>query len=384
MNQHRAAPLAAAGLLCLGAFVDPCVAQCGQWNRVQDGPSKVSGHTATYDTWHKRTIICQALAFPNMSFDTWSWNGLSWAMLSPSGPANRSRFPIAFDSARGVIVLHGGDDGDTAQDTWEFDGVKWKEVAYGQGGIREAHTMTYHPIKNRTYLYGGVDNEDIADFYWDTTYAWNVQTKQWDYVDSPVRPLPRAYHVMAYDSWRHVSVMFGGFGSPYPGGPIIHHLDTWEFDGGEWTLRQTSSPFGKRAGATMVFDSRRGVMVLWGGTEDSFRNDMWEWDGSEWTEVDQGTPLPEERSSHAMAYDESRGVIVLFGGQGSSWTLSDTWEYRPCFPDCERDCDLDVFDYLCFLDKFVHNSPYCDFERDGDNDIFDFLKFQDEFVNGCG
>ncbi len=305
-------------------------------------------------------------------------------MLSPSGPSNRSNFAIAFDSARGVIVLHGGHDVATAQDTWEFDGAKWKEVAYGQGGIRESHTMTYHPIQDRTYMYGGVDREDIADFYWDTTYGWNVQTKQWDYVDAPVRPAPRAYHGMAYDSWRGVSVMFGGFGSPYPNGPIIDHSDTWEFDGGKWSLRQEVSPLGERSRSAMVFDARRGVMVLWGGSTSSFHDEMWEWDGHEWSEVEQGAPKPAPRDWHAMAYDESRGVIVLFGGRTTGGSLSDTWEYTACYPDCERDCDLDIFDYLCFLDKFVNNSPYADFERDDDLDIFDFLKFQDEFVNGCG
>ncbi len=85
-----------------------------------------------------------------------------------------------------------------------------------------------------------------------------------------------------------------------------------------------------------------------------------------------------------MAYDSDRGVIVLFGGSDASTIYSDTWEYTPCYPDCERDCDLDIFDYLCFLDFFANQSPYCDFERDGDNDLFDFLEFQDQFVNGCG
>ena len=136
----------------------------------------------------------------------------------------------------------------------------------------------------------------------------------------------------------------------------------------------------------MVYDSRREVCVLFGGDQSLFDfSDLWEWDGVSWRKVPTINE-PGQRHDAALAYDSDRGVIVLAGGRRSSpvTNYTDTWEYRPCVPDCERDCDLDVFDYLCFLDRFVNQSKYCDFERDGDLDIFDFLAFQNEFVEGCG
>ncbi len=54
-----------------------------------------------------------------------------------------------------------------------------------------------------------------------------------------------------------------------------------------------------------------------------------------------------------------------------------------CYPDCENDGDLDIFDYLCFLNEFAASSPYADCENDGDWDVFDFLCFQGQFANGC-
>ena len=54
-----------------------------------------------------------------------------------------------------------------------------------------------------------------------------------------------------------------------------------------------------------------------------------------------------------------------------------------CAPDCERDGDLDVFDYLCFLGKFAAQDPYADCEGDGDWDVFDFLCFQSQYAAGC-
>jgi hypothetical protein len=68
-------------------------------------------------------------------------------------------------------------------------------------------------------------------------------------------------------------------------------------------------------------------------------------------------------------------------------------DYRDCLP-CYADCDtstgvgtLDVFDFLCFQDKFALGNRYaCDCDTStgyGVCDVFDFLCFHDAFVAGC-
>ncbi len=54
-----------------------------------------------------------------------------------------------------------------------------------------------------------------------------------------------------------------------------------------------------------------------------------------------------------------------------------------CNADCEGDCDLDIFDFLCFQNEWAANSTYGDCENDGDWDVFDFLCFQNLFAGGC-
>ncbi len=54
-----------------------------------------------------------------------------------------------------------------------------------------------------------------------------------------------------------------------------------------------------------------------------------------------------------------------------------------CPPDCEEDGDLDIFDYMCYLDRFVEGDLYADFEGDGDLDVFDYMAFQNSFISGC-
>jgi hypothetical protein len=61
-----------------------------------------------------------------------------------------------------------------------------------------------------------------------------------------------------------------------------------------------------------------------------------------------------------------------------------------CYADCDQVSGvgvLDVFDFLCFQDRFVSGDPYacnCDVTSGaGVCDVFDFLCFQDAFVSGC-
>lgn len=130
-------------------------------------------------------------------------------------------------------------------------------------------------------------------------------------------PPPQAGRPMVFDSARGVIVLFG------------RYCETWERDGLTWTLRSTTGP-SPRSGHGLAYDSARGVTVLFGGLRTGppilALRDTWEWDGSTWTL--RGTTGPTYRSALAMAYDSGRSVTVLYGGFGSGEYLGDTWEWN--------------------------------------------------------
>lgn len=132
-------------------------------------------------------------------------------------------------------------------------------------------------------------------------------------------PPARSGHSMVYDSYRGVAVLFGGYGSEIFG-------DTWEWDGAQWTLRACSGP-SPREDHSMVYDSIRRITVLFGGYAGGTgeNGETWEWDGVTWTP--RSVPGPGARAGHAMAFDEARGVAVLFGGWLDDHALGDTWEW---------------------------------------------------------
>ena len=128
---------------------------------------------------------------------------------------------------------------------------------------------------------------------------------------------------MVYDSRRGVVVHFGG-------GDNIRTTsgETWEWNGTTWTKRDVVGPPGRFA-HSMVYDSRRGRVVLYGGgpygTEPY--GDTWEYDGTRWEVRSESGPGP--RGGFGMAYDSARGKTVLYGGYGGTRRSldRDTWEW---------------------------------------------------------
>jgi hypothetical protein len=78
-------------------------------------------------------------------------------------------------------------------------------------------------------------------------------------------------------------------------------------------------------------------------------------------------------------------TITVVGTTGGAWALGGLAieAVGGCYPDCDGNTVLDVFDFLCFQDAFVQGDPYADCDGNTVLDVFDFLCFQDAFVIGC-
>lgn len=197
----------------------------------------------------------------------------------------------------------------------------WTTVGAFDGPMpRKRPRLAFDSVRNRTVLVGGAipPGGSIND-----TWEWDGNT--WVMRASDVGPTERLGASIAFDSFRGETLVFGG-ARPY-GGPAVNEL--WSWNGTTWTLR---TPGGNgaapsaRLNAVMAYDSLRGVTMMYGGYDGSYRNDLWEWNGTQWIIRDGGGPT--NRDDAAMGFDPERGVLVIFGGYDFNGQIrNDTWEW---------------------------------------------------------
>lgn len=247
--------------------------------------------------------------------DTWEWNGSAWTQRTPTvRPPARFQHAMSFDAARGVTVLFGGVDHQSARlpDTWEWNGTTWTlrhNMPVNEERYRVA--MAYDSARQRTIRFGGGGSGGV----WGDTWAWNGTT--WSRLTT-VGPPARHSALLAYDTVRDRMVLYAGEGQSG------YLQDTWEFDGSTWLLRQPATVPPMRAGYGMAYDSAVARTFIFGGYP-TLTTATWNWDGNAWTaRATTGGPPP-ARSWTAMAYDSGRDRVVMFGGDYSNDAR--TWEY---------------------------------------------------------
>lgn len=153
-------------------------------------------------------------------------------------------------------------------------------------------------------------------------------------------PSPRTLARMAWDTDDQVGVMFGGRGFADAATAVSHAGDeTWLFSGSVWVQRFPVTKPPARSAHTMVYDSGRDRVIMFGGRQEQvdrnssavFLGDTWAWDGENWTRIE-SPESPSSRHFAGLTYDPDRDRVILFGGNafGADGTtiepLFDTWE----------------------------------------------------------
>ena len=278
-----------------------------------------SSHSLAYDARARRVVM-----FGGISSDTsdalprslWAWDGRAWRCLSADGPPGRADAFLAFDVARGRLVLFGGRVFEAnhrmrfMRDTWEWDGARWTLIDSAGPGPRIHGGVAYDARRRAVLVHGGGG----ADSALRDTWEWTGTTWRALPMHAPPRtipdallPGPRGVTVLlaARDScpseFRAVLAEPSGdsLGPTTPAGPCVSPI-----------APATAAPDG---------------FLLYTGWNVNEAAKGWVWNGRVWS----ATPgAPPHRRGTAMAYDEARRRVVLFGGDGEAGMLDDTWEWN--------------------------------------------------------
>lgn len=234
-------------------------------------------------------------------------------------PPLRSRAQMAYDEARGRVLMGGGlppGSSSRLQDTWEYDGETWLQiVAPNQLNFGRPVRFVYSPQQGRVLAVIGENAIGPTPM---RIHAWTGA--DWVLVDGNGPPSRGDWWNIAWDSDRGVLVLFGD----------PNFAETWEWDGSVWTQKGFGGPLPRRD-HQMVYDADRQVVLVYGGWDDSTTafTDLWEWNGVYWLQRF-GLQPPGSSNMGTLVYESLRDTTVVFGGYGGTPGTAPTgqvWEF---------------------------------------------------------
>jgi hypothetical protein len=369
----------------------------------QGAPPGRAGHTLVFDPLTGHGLLATGVTYSQTGVhspeldDVWELDpgSSAWSKRTLDvAPANY-RPGIAYDTSRQALVLR-GQEGHPAM--WEMSAGRWtaKDMLSGMnadyaqafagfspasGQVAGANyeemsrtaSLLYDPGRGRVLLVqGSLSSQPVSVWEWDGSQwrkrtcsgapaglsgaavafdaarekivvvgggfgTWEVDSSSctWTRATPATQPPDRQSASMVWDSNRGVAVLFGGVttGSSSFG-------DTWEWNGvaGTWTARPTSTGPAPRALAGMAYDPIRSRVVLFGGLSGNIQTgtvfgDVWEYDGvaGNWAQITSSIASPSRRLQPSMTFDPSRGKTVLFGGTTTPLAIPPT--SAPSFAD---------------------------------------------------
>lgn len=261
-----------------------------------------------------------------------SWTNRTPSPLPPAWPSARREAGLAYDGARGRVVMFGGYDGSFLADIWEWDGVSWldRTPVDAKPSGRRGHGLVFDAGRGRIVLFGGYNGDSPMKDVWE----WDGATGRWtDRTGSATAPVARFGLAITFDAGRGRAVAYGGIQSLT--GCCLS--DLWEWDGaaGTWEDRTPAMPPaswpGQKQRAGMTYDGERKRVILFGGASASTpSSDVWEWDGAAGTWAYRTpSPLPASwpaaRQQAPLVWDPRQKAAVVFGGISGTTILQDTW-----------------------------------------------------------
>lgn len=176
----------------------------------------------------------------------------------------------------------------------------------------------------------GSNGVECYDLLRDRVVAYGPET--WEYDGSTWTRLFPAQSPIFGDSFVYDPVRQRGvlLGTPMPG-----RMETWTWDGINWTLVSASGP-SARTSAHVAWHAGRQRVMLFGGVANTnpptTLNDLWEWDGVAWSQVQSVTspPIVAPPFFASIAHDVARDVLVAFAAIGSPFPnlVPETWEWN--------------------------------------------------------
>jgi hypothetical protein len=296
----------------------------GTYCQAQSVPPPRYSFALAYDDARGKLVMFGGSNRGQFMNDTWEWDGVKWEMKNQQGPSPRNSPSMVYDSKRKTIILFGGDAGDwnnkkSFGDTWEWNGSIWKLLSTDGPSARTNHTLAYDKGRDKVILFGGMDAQKTMGDLWE----WDGT--KWKEIIATGGPAARFLYASAYDEKNKKVLIFGG--NTLVGPPTNETIkgDLWAWDGMKWEQCKGDGP-SPRDHVDMVYDpSKKKVNIHGGGMADgNSASDTWAWDGKLWSMRVESSNAPSE--GYKLVYDLKNETVLLFGGFVGGAPSSSLWK----------------------------------------------------------
>ncbi|MEL6184055.1 MAG: hypothetical protein AAFU79_05465, partial [Myxococcota bacterium] len=251
---------------------------------------------------------------------TWLWDGFSWReAASTVRPPARLAPALSAHPGLGGVVLFGGSfevgltgEGQLFGDLWLLDEDGWRELEpEGPGpSPRRAPAMAYDEARGRLVVFGG-----CADLFCEGELprdTWElVEGRVWERRELTEAPPGRNGGQMFYDPRGRRMLLFGGSTDITSDSPLA---DVWAYDGEEWTQLAEANPELNGRFPSSEFIRSSGTLVVTQFGPDLDRTEVHLFDGATWSRAAETGLAPFQRLSAQMFYDRSRDEIAFVAG----------------------------------------------------------------------
>jgi hypothetical protein len=299
-----------------------------RWNGTNWTSQTVTGganqFTATlvHDPVTPRLLLAGGVSFTNAN-TLFGLNsaGTAWLPLATGGP-NGQECRACFETLRNRVVLVGGAAEGTAADSsvWESSGGSWQRRTFAPPAARRNYAVAHDRVSDRAWLFGGQSAWGAAGDLWSLdAVGWQLRWRENPSLPPFANPGTTSERRLVYDEVRQELLLMAGDTSTFP---------FWRWSGSAWQSIAGIAP-PARLSPGVVFDRKRGRVVLFGGRSSDFQalSDTWVWNGTAWSQLFPAT-VPQGRYDAGIAYDVRRDRVVLCGGQGAPVALGETWEFN--------------------------------------------------------
>jgi parallel beta-helix repeat protein len=270
------------------------------------------------------TGTSQTSALSRTNYITVSFTSTWETITTTTAPPVSGEYAMAYDGARDVVVLYGGNAGGWpySNSTWEFNGTDWAQVATAtQPAAVYGMAMAYDASRGVVVLFGGSDatDEELAG-------TWEYNGTSWTQATPTASPPARTGAGLAYDAAGQTLYLFGG------NDETTYYGDLWQYNGTTWSQVTPATAPPARTLHDLAYDASEGNLYLFGGRDTSGAglSDLWAFDpsGSSWSQVNESGPAA--RYAHSFVYDIGTASLVLIGGAANAGDtlLADTWHFQ--------------------------------------------------------